>query len=241
MKIYNAGNRIMNTYIYPIPDGYVMIDTGYENSFQHVSASMKKLGISLNDIHYIFLTHAHDDHAGFLKEMLDKYPNVRCILSGKAFSTLARGQNSFEGGCSSRLAWLFCHIMKVFGKGEHRFPPLDSHYKDKLLKIDEDNLAMIETILGGKVLLTPGHTADSISLKIGDKIFCGDAAMNGFPSLRRITIWIEDKPAFEESWKVLRDEQAEFIYPAHGKPFRSDDLLKNKKHIPNMKLYALKK
>ena len=29
MRIVNVGDRVMNTWIYEIPDGYVMIDTGY--------------------------------------------------------------------------------------------------------------------------------------------------------------------------------------------------------------------
>ena len=73
MKIYNAGNRIMNTYLYRIKDGYVMIDTSWD------------------DVKYIFLTHAHDDHAGFLKEVLDKHANITCIISGTAFPVLAKG------------------------------------------------------------------------------------------------------------------------------------------------------
>ena len=36
MDIKNAGNRIMNTWLYPIEDGWVMIDTGYENSYVSV-------------------------------------------------------------------------------------------------------------------------------------------------------------------------------------------------------------
>ena len=31
-KIINVGNRIMNTYVYHTPSGYIMIDTGYEHS-----------------------------------------------------------------------------------------------------------------------------------------------------------------------------------------------------------------
>lgn len=98
MKIYNVGNRVMNTYLYRIKDGYVMIDTGYENSYQKCTSSMKRQGISWDDVKYIFLTHAHDDHAGFLKEVLDKHLNITCIISDKAFSVLAKGQNSFNGG-----------------------------------------------------------------------------------------------------------------------------------------------
>ena len=34
MEIWNVGNRIVNTYIYQIEDGYIMIDTGYDNRFK---------------------------------------------------------------------------------------------------------------------------------------------------------------------------------------------------------------
>ena len=65
MKIYNVGSRIMNTYLYQMKNGYVMIDTGYKNSYSKCTSLMKRKGISWDMIQYIFLTHAHDDHAGF--------------------------------------------------------------------------------------------------------------------------------------------------------------------------------
>ena len=71
-------------------------------------------------------------------------------------------------------------------------------------------------------------------------IFCGDAAMNGVPSLHRITIWIENKKEFENSWQVLLSENVEYIYPAHGKRFKSSDLHKFKAKINKIKLYPLK-
>ncbi|HIT67056.1 MAG TPA: MBL fold metallo-hydrolase [Candidatus Merdisoma merdipullorum] len=48
--MYNVGNRVMNTYLYRIKDGYVMIDTGYENSYQKCTSSMKRQGISWDDV-----------------------------------------------------------------------------------------------------------------------------------------------------------------------------------------------
>lgn len=240
MKVYNVGNRVMNTYLYRIKDGYVMIDTGYENSYIKCTSSMKREGISWENIKYIFLTHAHDDHAGFLKEVLDKHSNVTCILSDKAFPVLAKGQNSFDGGCSSILALFFCCIMKFFGKGEHLFPAIDETCKSRFIKITKDNVTEIERLLSGRILFTPGHTLDSISLKVQNLIFCGDAAMNGLPSLHRITIWVNNKKEFENSWQVLLDENVDYIYPAHGKQFRSSDLYKFKTKINKIKLYSLK-
>lgn len=80
MKILNVGDRIMNTWIYRIPDGYVMIDTGYPNQLRRVEKRMRKHGIRWEDIRYVFLTHAHDDHAGFLNELLEKCPHIRVKL-----------------------------------------------------------------------------------------------------------------------------------------------------------------
>ena len=161
-------------------------------------------------------------------------------MSDKSMPTLKRGQNSFEGGCSTLLAWIFCKLMGLVGKAEHRFPVIDDTYNDRFIAITETNKAELEKILQGEILFTPGHTADSISLKIKNIIFCGDAAMNGFPSIKRLIIWIENKTEFEKSWDILINQDAEVIYPAHGKPFPKRELAKYKKDIAKIHLYQLK-
>lgn len=238
MEIYNVGNRVMNTYIYPIATGYVMIDTGYEHSLRNVEKKLNKQGITLFEIKYVFLTHAHDDHAGFLNELLSKYSNIRVILSDKAMPTLLKGQNSFIGGCSGLSALIFCKFIELLGKGKHLFPAIEKQYMDRFIEVSSQNLASVETLLQGKILFTPGHTSDSISLKIGNIIFC-DAAMNDMPSFKRITIWIEDKNVFQNSWNILIAQKVDFIYPAHGKPFHSNDLKKYKNYICKVRLYEL--
>ena len=240
MNILNAGNIIMNTYVYPCHNGYIMIDTGYEHSLKKVESKLNRNGIQISDIKYVFLTHAHDDHAGFLNELLGKNRELKVIMSDKSMPTLKRGQNSFEGGCSTLLAWLFCKLMGIVGKAEHRFPAIDDKYDDRFIEITETNIGELEGILQGKILFTPGHTADSISLKVDNVIFCGDAAMNGFPSIKRLIIWVEETTEFEKSWDVLLAENADAIYSAHGRPFATSDLAKYKKYISKLCLYKLK-
>ena len=240
MDIVNAGNIIMNTYVYPCSNGYIMIDTGYEHSLKDVESKLNRKGIKLSDIKYVFLTHAHDDHAGFLNELLGMNTDMKVIMSDKSMPTLKRGQNSFEGGCSTRLAWVFCKLMGLVGKAEHRFPVVEDKYNDRFIEITETNKAEIEEILQGEILFTPGHTADSISLKVANIIFCGDAAMNDFPSIKRLIIWIEDKSDFEKSWDVLLAENVDTIYPAHGRSFPKYDLAKYKKYISKIHLHKLK-
>lgn len=240
LKIYQVGNRIVNTYMYSTKDGYVMIDTGYDNYMSKVIKRMEKNNISPEKIKYIFLTHAHDDHAGFLNEFLTKYPEVKVVCSNKSKETLKKGQNPFEGGCSSKLALMFCNLMKLFGKGEHRFPPIEEKFFDRFIEVSDENRADVEKLLEGKILDTQGHTSDSISLMINNGVlFCGDAAMNGFPSLNRVTIWVENKEDFIESWKKIIKIAPAKVYPSHGKPFDCVELERKMPKLKKIKLYKL--
>lgn len=237
----NAGNRFVNNWIYPIADGYVLIDTGYKEGFTRFKKNLLKMGIDIEQIRYIFLTHAHDDHAGYLNDMFSKLPGLEVIMSEKAMEGLNRGQNSFVGGCTTKLALLFCNLMKHLGKGEHLFPKLNAKYKNRCIQVTDDNRENIESFLHGKVIDTPGHTSDSISLLLNEGVlFCGDAAMNGLPSLHRVTIWAENKELFLQSWKTIISLQPQRIYPGHGKPFHYSELKANLDFVSKMKLLPLK-
>ena len=217
-----------------------MIDTGYENSYASVLKKLRKLQIQPENIRYLFLTHAHDDHAGFLEEWMTKHPQTQAIAHEKAIGGLWKGQNGFDGGCSTLGAFLFCQLMALLGNGDHRYPKLSEEHLTKIITLNESNLAQIENDLNGKILFTPGHTADSISLVVDGNLFCGDAAMDGIPSSRKITIWVEDKVAFEKSWGEMIASRAKKIFPAHGSPFCTCALRKNKKFIAGLHLRPLK-
>ena len=240
MKIANAGDRIMNTWLYPIGNGWVMIDTGYESSYAKVRRRLAKLLIRPEEIRYLFLTHAHDDHAGFLNAWMNDHPHTQVVAAPNALEGLCRGQNSFNGGCSSPLAYTFCQLMALFGKGEHRYPTLSEENLARILTLRPENISRIEATLNAKILFTPGHTADSVSLAVGGNVFCGDAAMNGLPSSHRITIWVEDKAEFERSWEQILESGAQRIYPAHGAPFPPGELAQNKHRISGITLRPLK-
>lgn len=233
----NVGDRIVNTFIYPIEGAYVMIDTGYDGMFQSRKKKLKKHNISIKEVKYIFLTHAHDDHAGFVNDMIQENPEIKVILSEKGLDMLRKGECSPGGGSSGKQAYYFCQILKLFVKGEHTFPPIKEEYEKNLWLYNQENKAEIEKVLQATILETSGHTKDSISLltKNGD-LFCGDAAMNGFPSKNNIIIWIEDKQEYQKSWAKIIESKSKLIYPAHGKPFPVKHLEKNMTHLEKVKI-----
>ena len=237
MTILNLDTRVVNNYLISSKIGWILIDTGYAGGFSHFQKMLRKKGVRPEEIKTVFLTHAHDDHAGFLNEVLDA-TEAQVILHPKAIEGLRRGQNSFEGGCSSLLAWLFCQILALFGHGDHRYPSIKEEYLDRLIPIHSGRVRALG--FPYEVLETPGHTADHIALLAGDVLFCGDAAMNGFPSRRRTTIWIENVQQYKRSWETILEKNPAILYPAHGKPFKTNDLRKYLKALDSVKLYALR-
>jgi glyoxylase-like metal-dependent hydrolase (beta-lactamase superfamily II) len=238
MEIINVGNRIINNYMIKLEKGYLLIDTGYPEQFNRFCRKLKESNIEFRNIVYVLLTHAHDDHAGFLNEILDK-SDAKVILHSQAVLRLKKGQNCLDGVCTSYLALICARFIKIFGKEEHRFPPVDR--AERYIILDEKNQPSIERELSGKIINLPGHSIDSIGLLLEDgSLFCGDAAMNGFPSKNRIVIWLEDMIEYIKSWEIMINCNPSLIFPAHGKPFIKEDLKKNKNKINKIKLYPLK-
>ena len=75
------------------------------------------------------------------------------------------------------------------------------------------------------MLYHPGSI--SVVLDSGDA-FVGDMAMNGLPLTigPNLPIFAEDLSALKDSWRKLIDMGVKKIYPAHGKPFSIEKLMK---------------
>lgn len=56
----------VNTYLIQGTDGWVLLDTGWndEESFEALSGQLKEIGLSFSDIRLIIVTHIHPDHFG---------------------------------------------------------------------------------------------------------------------------------------------------------------------------------
>jgi len=234
-RLVNVGSRINNIYLVELQKGYLLIDTGYGNRLGRFEKVLKKKGIALEDIEYVFITHVHDDHVGLLGELLEK-TNAKVILHTEAIERLKAGKNSSRGGCSSRLARVFWHMMRLFGNGDHLFQPVDA--PDRYIPVTDETRQELEKILSAKIIDLPGHTKDSIGLLFDNKaLFCGDAAMNGFPGRNNVIIWIEDLDEYKVSWNKMASLDFEKVYPSHGRPFSRERLVRNAGKLDSIRLF----
>jgi glyoxylase-like metal-dependent hydrolase (beta-lactamase superfamily II) len=223
IKIHNIGSYIVNNYLLETPIGIIGIDTGYPGGFAKYKKRFEKL-FPLSKLKFLVLTHHHDDHSGFLNELVAA-TDAKVILHSSAIPLLAAGKNDMPPG--SGYSSLPARAFGVFKK-DFSFEPVVLP-QERIIAVDSEQQQPFEELnLPLKILTLPGHTADHIGLYSEEQgiIFCGDAAMNAIISVARHTIWIDDKAEFGRSWDKMISCNAKKIYPAHGSPFSPSDLIK---------------
>jgi len=128
--------------------------------------------------------------------------------------------------------------MKLFGKGDHLFEPVDK--EERYIELKSSEISKLEKKLNARIIRLPGHTKDSIGIIFDDEIlFSGDATMNGFPSTNRVIIWIENLKEYKKSWEKMIEEDFNIVYPSHGTAFPKEELIENKDKLEDIKLYPL--
>lgn len=221
-----------NCYLLPANEGYLLIDTGYEADYENFLQELAEEGVEISEINYLLLTHHHDDHAGFVNQLLADC-ELQIIAQQAAAELLETGENDKTRGggivnrrmyCIFKLGqWL---VPNLFGL---TFDPVSLRDKDILVSGDSQNV-LEEIGIDGEILYTPGHTVDSISVLLADgSIFCGDAAANfpGVVGAKYCPPFITDINQLYESWKTIIDSKAEVVYPAHGNSFAVERLKEN--------------
>lgn len=222
IQVHNIGGYALKNYLLETPVGMIAIDTGYPGGLPTFKARFERRW-PLSELKYLFLTHHHDDHAGFLADLLEQ-TGAEVVLHPLAVEHLRRGRNNEPPGAgySSRPASLFGKFKKDFS-----FPAVNAGERYTLVHSEEEQFFR-DLGLPIQIVFLPGHTADSMGLFLPEtgQLFCGDAAMNAVISVVRHTIWIDDAEAFGCSWDRMLALSPTRIYPSHGTPFPPSDLVK---------------
>ena len=201
---------VTNCYLLKADEGYVLVDTGYDREWDAFCKELEKAGVGFGDLTYLILTHHHDDHAGLLNELVAQNPRIKIVMSERARDPLARGRKDWSkgGGYINRRIYALIALMRVFGKWAQSFPPYMTR-EDDILVTEEVGLRELGMGLDGKIVQTPGHCTDCISVALPDGDWLvGDAAANmpGIAGTRYCVPLIEDLDQYYRTWtKILED------------------------------------
>jgi glyoxylase-like metal-dependent hydrolase (beta-lactamase superfamily II) len=195
-------------YLVRTADGFVVIDAGAGRSVQTILANVRDDGMDPGDIRWLFLTHAHGDHAGGGAAWRVELPAVRIAVSSEAAEWLARGDEEATSVHRARAAGIY--------PPDFRLRPFDV---DREL-VDGDRIEL-DTDLALTVLATPGHAVGHQSFLLDDgarrTMFSGDALFPGGLILLQDT-WDCDLQAALRSVERLAAAHAEDLLAGHLAP-----------------------
>jgi glyoxylase-like metal-dependent hydrolase (beta-lactamase superfamily II) len=219
MKIHTLFTGVANTFIVENEHGVVVIDAGMPRQAQRILVKIRALGYAPTDLRLIAITHGHIDHAGSavaLKQLTGApiaMHSADVRLTSTSSLKIPPGRTppiDFIGRAVARMGFVV---------------PLATFTPDVIL---HDQQWLSEFGFNARVIHTPGHTAGSVSLLVGDTVFVGDAMLNAvrvsFP------LWWENATSARASACKINSLQPRLCYTAHGRPFDTDALAKFVSH-----------
>jgi hydroxyacylglutathione hydrolase len=202
----------------------ILVDGGMPGEFNKFSKRLKHIGIHPKEIKAIVITHCHWDHIGCTKEIKD-LTGAKVMVQKYEKDILIKGERAMPPAVT-RWGKIFSTFLNSWSK---KFSIKPSEVD---IVIGEEDYSLEEFGIKGKIVFTPGHSPGSISVVLDSgEAFVGDMAMNGLPLTigPKLPIFAEDMSALKNSWKKLIDKGVKKIYPAHGKPFSIEKMMKRVK------------
>lgn len=203
-----------NTYLIPCAKGYLLFDTGVAGTFPLFCETLGEIGVFVQDIKYIMISHFHQDHMGIAQN----------IAGLGATIILADVQKEY------------IHSEDAIFKKESKisFQPIDND-NVKIVPVTDSRAFLNEIGIKGEILYTPGHSEDSISLFLDDgSLFVGD--LNPLYELEK-----HKGTRIYDSWECLLKKNPLKVYYGHGKTACLTDKLTENHQGDNKELYFLVK
>jgi glyoxylase-like metal-dependent hydrolase (beta-lactamase superfamily II) len=213
----NLGN--VKAFLIISEKGLILVDTGLPNSEKKIIAYINSIGKSVSDIKYILLTHSHMDHFGSAYA-LQKMSNAHIGINEKGIPYIdgSKGLLIPVSNSKSFKNKLFVRVLPLISK----------LMKPKYIKADmklKEGAFPKEMGVDAKIIETPGHTKDSISIYLRDSktVIVGDL-LKGTDKRLESPPFFEDYVSLINSINKIKELKPDLICVSHGKDHNVDDI-----------------
>ena len=189
MKINEIKYSATNTYLITGERGRILWDTGWAGLFPDFCRTMGSLGVPVQSIDHVLISHFHPDHMGIAQEIAECGPVIAAADVQKDYIHAA------DAVLRRDKAQLFhpIHDEKV-----------------KIVPISESREFLQKLGIMGEIIYTPGHSEDSISLWLDEGIvFVGD--LNPLYELE-----LHKDTRIGKSWEQLLVRSPKTVYYGHA-------------------------
>jgi len=186
LNIVNVGYDSTNYYVIETDEAKLLIDVGWPGTLPKLLHVLKSIGIPLSDITHLLVTHYHPDHAGLAQEL--KRRGVKLIVLENQVAAIP--------------------ALRQYMKPDYNY--VDIAPNDNIhVQTNESRLFLRHLGIDGEIIITPGHTDDSITL-----ILDTGAAFTGDLPPASVAEYLA--PAVQQSWERIRAHNVHVAYPGHG-------------------------
>jgi glyoxylase-like metal-dependent hydrolase (beta-lactamase superfamily II) len=185
--IVSVGYRSTHYWVISAGTSRLLFDLGWPGTMGQMRASLRRMGVPIDEIRYGVASHYHVDHAGLAQEL--KLAGVPLLVLDVQVEAIP--------------------VMKQWTKPRDHY--VDVTMDDNLIITCAESRALLAGIgIAGEIVHTPGHSDDSVSLLLDDgSAFTGDLTPEGYATEK-------DADVVAASWQRLRELGARRVYPAHG-------------------------
>ena len=142
-----------------------LVDSGTTRSVPRVLEAIDELGVDLDDIECLFLTHVHLDHAGGAGALLEHLPNANCVVHPRGAPHLI-DPRVLEAGTRA-----------VYGEAKYQqlYGALTPIAADRIRAVADGERVMLGSC-AFDLHYTPGHALHHCVIhdREGDAVFTGD-------------------------------------------------------------------
>ena len=220
--------RWVNSYILTEPEGKVtIVDPGPRTAETEKEwyDALKGLGLTLQDIHQIVLTHHHPDHLG-LSGWMQQMSGVPVLMSARS-----QEEADYMWGPGATIAERLPEYYRTHGMPEYKTVEIKEHMNTFISQItplpEVTHIADGDTLqMGGKVWIaveTGGHAPGHLSFYAPEsrEILCGDAVLPQISPNVSLQPGSDPEPlqSYMDGLNRLNKLTVERAYPGHRNPF----------------------
>lgn len=186
LNIVNVGYDSTNYYMIETSKAKLLVDVGWPGTLPKLLHVLKHKGLSFLDITHLLITHYHPDHAGLAQEVKQK--GVKLIVLENQTAAIS--------------------TLKQYIKPGYNY--VDITLNDNIqVRTTESRLFLRSLGVNGEIIVTPGHSDDSITLILDTGVaFTGD--------LPPASIAEHLVQLVQQSWEQIRAYNVHMVYPGHG-------------------------
>jgi glyoxylase-like metal-dependent hydrolase (beta-lactamase superfamily II) len=191
-----------------------LIESGYPSNALDILNGLAEMGLALEDIHFIALTHIHVDHAGGAGYLARENPKIKVLVHEKGAHHLLDPSRLMES------------VRQAYGDRFETVGEVLRIAKDQILSVTNgDRINLGDTSLD--VYYTPGHAKHHVVYhdRTSESVFAGDALGSKYPHLPNFVLTPPqdyDRDAAKQSIDLIQALNPKRINFTHLGPYTLD-------------------